>query len=103
MGIYAVGGNQGTLSASYKGHVALIAPASAPKRIKIMEYKIGATGNPNATDTYFQFDISRLSQTTSLNGTAFTPNPVDPADAVAVRLADTNQTTEPAAAPVGAC
>src|SRR4029077_3458023 len=98
MGLYAVGGNQGTLSSSYKGAVALIAPASAPKRIKVMEYKIGATANPNSTDTYIQVDISRLSQTTSLAGTAFTPNPNDPADAASVTLGNTNQTTEPSAA-----
>jgi hypothetical protein len=98
MATYAVGGTQSTMSSSYKGHVALIAPSSAPRRLKIYEYKIGATGNPNATDTYFQFDISRLSQTTSLAGTSFTPNPTDGADSASVTLANINQTTEPSAA-----
>ena len=98
MATYAVGGNQGTLSSSYKGALALIAPSSNPRRIKLYEYKLGATGNPNSTDTYIQFDISRLSQTTSLAGTAFTPNQTDGADQAALSLANTNQTTEPAAA-----
>jgi len=98
MATYAVGGNQGTMSSSYKGLAALWTPASTGRRIKLYEYKIGATGNPNATDTYIQFDISRLSQTTSLAGTAFTPNPTDPADAAAVTVAATNETTEPSAA-----
>jgi hypothetical protein len=59
---------------------------------------LGATANPNATDTYVQVDISRLSQTTSLAGTAFTPNPTDPADGTALILAAVNITTEPASA-----
>lgn len=98
MATYAVGGTQSTISSSYKGHVALIAPASSPRRIKLYEYKIGATGNPNSTDTYLQFDISRLSQTTSLAGSAFTPNPTDPADQASLTLANVNVTTEPASA-----
>jgi len=98
MATYAVGGNQGTMTSSYKGNVALIAPASSPRRFKLYEYKIGMTGNPSATDTYIQYDISRLSQTTSLAGTSFTPNPTDPADQASLTLANTNQTTEPSAA-----
>ena len=98
MATYNVGGNQGTLSASYKGAVALIGGATLPRRIKILEYKLGATGNPNSTDTYIQFDISRLSNTTSIAGTAFTPAPDDSADAVSVTAANVNETTEPSAA-----
>lgn len=98
MALYAVGGTQSTLTSSYTGLLALIGPASAARRIKIMEYKLGATGNPNATDTYIQFDISRLSGTTSLNGTSFTPNPVDGADSASVSLANVNTTTLPSAA-----
>lgn len=98
MATYAVGGNQSALSSSYKGLGALIAPAANPRRIKLYEYKIGAIANPNATDTYIQFDISRLSQTTSLAGTSFTPNPTDGADQAALSLGNVNETTEPAAA-----
>ena len=98
MATYNVGGNQGTLSSSFKGTVALLGGGTLPRRIKLLEYKIGATGNPNATDTYIQFDISRLSNTTSLAGTAFTPNPDDGADAASVSLGNVNQTVEPSAA-----
>ena len=81
MATYNVGGNQGTLSSSFKGTVALIGGGTLPRRIKLLEYKIGATGNPNATDTYIQFDISRLSNTTSLAGTV---NPTAAASLVAI-------------------
>ena len=46
--------------------------------------------------TYIQFNISRLSGTTSLAGTAFTPNATDPADGAALTVAAVNETTEPA-------
>ncbi len=99
MATYNVGGTQSVLSGSNKGVVALLGGATLPRRIKLLEYKIGATGNPNSsTDTYIQFDLSRLSNTTSLGGTAFTPNPDDIADSVSVTLANINQATEPAAA-----
>ena len=39
-----------------------------------------------------------MSQTTSLAGTAFTPNPTDPADGAALIVAAVNITTEPSAA-----
>jgi hypothetical protein len=63
-----------------------------------MEWTLGATASPNATDCNIQVDISRLSQTTSLAGTSFTPNPTDSADGAAVTLANVNETTEPSAA-----
>lgn len=97
MATYAVGGNQGTLTSSYKGHVATWCSATL-KRHKWYEILIGATGNPNATDTYIQVDVSRLSQTTSIAGSAFTPNPTDPADGASLTVALANETTEPSAA-----
>ena len=98
MATYAVGGNQGTIGSSYKGSVATWCPSSNTKRHKWYEFILGATTNPNPTDTYIQVDISRLSQTTSLAGTAFTPNPTDPADGSALIVAAVNITTEPSAA-----
>lgn len=98
MATYAVGGQQLTVSSSYKGCVATWTVTSGARRTKWYEVLIGATGNPNSTDTYFQIDISRLAATTSIAGSAFTPNPTDPADGVAVTIALTNETTEPAAA-----
>jgi hypothetical protein len=98
MATYAVGGSQGTVASTYKGVAATWCPASNTKRHKWYEFVLGTTANPNGTDTYLQIDISRLSQTTSLAGTAFTPNPTDPADGTALIVAAVNITTEPAAA-----
>ena len=97
MGYYALGGNQGTIASAYKGAVASWCPATT-KRHKWYEFVLGATANPNATDTYIQVDISRLSQTTSLAGTAYTPNALDSADGAAAIVAATNITIEPSAA-----
>lgn len=96
MGTYGVGGNQGTISSSYKGCAAIW--CTSTRRTKWYEIILGATGNPNATDTYIQFDVSRLSATTSIAGTSFTPNPTDPADGAASAAALANITTEPNAA-----
>lgn len=100
MATYAIGGSL-TVSSSYKGGAVTWSPASAAKRQKWFEFILGATANPNATDTYVQVDISRLSGTTSLAGTAFTPNPTDPADGAAVTLAAITITTEVNSALVG--
>ena len=97
MGTYAVNANQGTVSTTAKGTVALWTVTTL-RRLKIYEYIIGATGVPNATDCNITIDISRLSQTTSLAGTAYTPQPTDPADGAAVGVATVNVTTEPSAA-----
>jgi hypothetical protein len=96
MATYAIGGKN-TVSSAYVGAAAIWCSAT-PKRIKLYEFVLGATANPNATDTYIQVDISRLSQTTSLAGTAFTPVATDPADGAALMVAAVNMTTEPAAA-----
>ena len=98
MATYAIGGNQATISSSNKGAVAAWAVTATLKRTKWYELIIGATGNPNSTDTFFQIDVSRLASTTSIAGTSFVPNPTDPADGAAVTVALTNITTEPAAA-----
>lgn len=98
MGYYAVGGTQTTIASSYKGLVASWGAASSPRRHKWYEIIIGATGNPNSTDTYFQVDVSRITDTTSIAGTSFTPNPNDLADAACNTVALVNETTELAAA-----
>jgi hypothetical protein len=89
MATYAVGGSQGTISSSYKGIAATWAVTATPKRIKWYEFILGATSNPNATDTYIQVDISRLASTTSIAGSAFTPNPTDSVDGAAALIATT--------------
>ena len=96
MATYAIGGKN-TVSSAYVGAAATWCSATL-KRHKWYEFVLGATANPNATDTYIQVDISRLSQTTSLAGTAFTPAATDPADGAALTVAAVNMTTEPAAA-----
>lgn len=98
MATYAVGGNQSALTSTNKGTVATWAVTATLKRIKWYEIIIGATGNPNATDTYIQVDVSRLAATTSIAGTSFTPVATDSADGAAVTVALTNETTEPASA-----
>lgn len=100
MAYYAVGGTATSLTSTYKG-VAVTWAAATPRRLKWYEFVIGATANPNATDTYIQVDISRLSGTTSLAGTAITPAPLDPADGAASTLAAGIITTEVNAALVG--
>jgi hypothetical protein len=94
MATYAVGGKSGNIGASYTGCAVTWAPSSNPARHKWYEFILGATANPNTTDTYIQVDISRLSGTTSLAGTAFTPAPTDPADAASLTLAANTITTE---------
>jgi hypothetical protein len=97
MATYALYGNQSTLATTAKGTLALWT-ATTLRRLKIYEYLIGATGVPNATDCNITIDISRLSQTTSLAGSAYTPQATDPGDGTAVGVATVNVTTEPAAA-----
>lgn len=92
MAKYMVPGNQATISSSYKTAAIATAAASTPRRGKIAEIIIGASANPNATDTYIQFDLSR--QTAAGTTTAFTPNPVDPADAACSALGGVNATVE---------
>jgi hypothetical protein len=102
MAYYAAAGTVGsaTMTSTYKGLVATWAPATA-RRIKWYEFVVGAISNPNATDTYIQVDISRLSGTTSLAGAAVTPAPLDPADQAAATLAAGTLTTEVNSALVG--
>lgn len=98
MPYYGIGGTQSTLTSANKGTVAAWTVTATLKRMKWYEVIIGATGNPNATDTYIQIDISRLLATTSIAGSAATPAPIDPADGVSVMTALINETTEPNAA-----
>ncbi len=93
MATYAVGGQITAVSSSYQGAAATWSGATT-RRHKWYEFVLGATANPNATDTYLQVDIARLTGTTSLAGTAFTPSPTDPADQAAVVAAAIKLTTE---------
>lgn len=92
MGYYAVPGNQATISSSYKTAAVVTATSGALRRGKIAEIMLGFSANPNATDTYGQFDLSR--QTAVGTSTAFTPNATDPADVAALATAGVNATVE---------
>ena len=94
MATYGVPGFQGTMSSSYKGSLASWGGAT-PRRHKWYEIIAGAVQNPVATDTQIQLDVSRFTTTTGLAGTAFTPNPTDPADAACSAVVAINLTTDP--------
>ena len=96
MPYYSVAGSQATISSTYKTAVRVNA-SGATKRGKIMEFTLGAASNPNATDTYVQWDISRITATGAGADTAATPAPTDPADGAAVSVAGVNATAEASA------
>lgn len=95
MPYYAVPGSQTTLTSAYKT-VALVQGATSGtlKRAKIYEIIVGAAGNPNATDTYIQWDISRITASGAGAYTAWTPTALDPADSAAIVVAGINATAE---------
>lgn len=94
---YQVNGNQGTVSTSAKGAYALYTVTTL-RRLKTYEFNVGATGVPNATDCNITIDISRMTGTTSIIGSSYTPQATDPADATAVGVSFVNITQEIAAA-----
>lgn len=94
MGNYAVPGLQ-TISTTYKT-AALIqgATTGALRRAKVWDILIGQSANPNATDTYVQWDVSRLTASGAGAYTAWTPTTLDPADSACVTVAGVNNTAE---------
>lgn len=93
MPYYAIVGNQSTVSASYKT-AAQGNASGATKRGKVFEILLGASANPNTTDTYLQWDVSRITATGAGAYTTWTPTSLDPADGAAVSLAGINATAE---------
>lgn len=93
MPYYHVPGTVTPLTSAYKSNAQVWATGTT-KRGKICEINLGTAANPNATDTYIEWDLSRISGTGTSAGTAFTPNPLDPADGAAVSSALTNLTAE---------
>lgn len=94
MAKYMAPGNQATISSSYKTAVTVYATTGTGilRRGKIAEIIIGQSANPNATDTYVQWDLSR--QTAAGTATALVPPPVDPADVACGATAGVNATVE---------
>lgn len=95
MANYAVPGSHSAVSSSYKT-AALVnaATTGSLRRGKIWEVMIGVAGNPNATDTYIQWDISRITASGAGAYTSWTPTSLDPADAASLTLAGITATAE---------
>jgi hypothetical protein len=90
---YVVPGQQVTVSSSYKTAARVNATGST-KRARWNEILLGTTSNPNSTDTFLQWDVSRISATGAGADTSFTPNPKDSADGASVLSAGINATAE---------
>jgi hypothetical protein len=96
MGYYAVPGSHSAVSSSYKtaALVQAATTAAALRRGKVFEVMVGASANPNATDTYIQWDISRITASGAGAYTSWTPTALDPADVAALCLAGITATAE---------
>lgn len=94
MANYAVPGLQ-TISTTYKT-AALVqgATTGALRRAKVWDILLGQSANPNATDTYVQWDVSRFTASGAGAYTAWTPTALDPADSAGVVVAGVNATAE---------
>lgn len=93
MGYYAIPGSHSAVTSSYKT-AAQGNATGANKRGKVFEIMVGTTANPNATDTYLQWDLSRITATGAGAYTAWTPTLLDPADGVAVNVSGITATAE---------
>lgn len=93
MAYYHVPGTVTPVSSAYKTN-AQVNATGTNKRGKVCEINLGAAANPNATDTYFEWDVSRITATGAGTYTSFTPNPIDPADGAAVNVSGINATLE---------
>lgn len=95
MSKYMVPGNQATLTSAYKSAAIVTATTGTGilRRGRVAEIIIGQSANPNATDTYVQWDLSRC--TTTGTATALTPVQVDPADVASGAAGGINATVEP--------
>ena len=69
--------------------VALEAPATGMRRIKLYDFVIGCEAAP--ADNPYLYTIGRT--TAAATGTAVTPSPIDLADAAAAALVKENMTT----------
>jgi hypothetical protein len=101
MAAYLVDGLVSAATTTYKsGGLAYASSTngSALRRGKLYEFLMGASSLPNATDCAIEYDITRITATTTLAGTSFAPNVIDTADlATPAALAFTTLTAEPSA------
>ena len=82
MPYYFVNGSL-TASAAFNQHGALTyatsTNGSALRRGRVNELLMGAASNPNASDTNIQYDLSRITTSTS-GGTSYAPQCTDPSE-----------------------
>jgi hypothetical protein len=97
-----MGGSAQVLTTTAKTQLVLGVPASAPKRIRIYEIELSATGVPNATDCPITGDLLWLTGATlGTVGATVTPQPNDSGTVIgtfvdtAVSKAYVNFTAEP--------
>jgi len=83
--------NQQNLAATFKTQAAAFAGATA-HRGKVYEFMVGVNGSPPA-DNELEVDTARM--TVDGTGTAFTPNPLDPADAACLASGKVGYSVEP--------
>jgi len=83
--------NQQNLAATFKTQAAVLAGATA-RRGKLYEFMVGVNGSPPADN---ELEIDTIRMTVDGTGTAFTPNPLDPADAAALATGKVGYTVEP--------
>jgi hypothetical protein len=82
---------QQATAAAFKTQIAAFCGAT-PRRGVLYDYFVGFNQSPPA-DNEIEIDIARM--TVDGTGTAFTPNPLDPADAAALTTAKIGYTAEP--------
>jgi len=84
------GGTQQATTTTYVGALLGLSSSTAtPRRFKIYDVLIGANGTP--ADNFMEFDISRI--TASSTTTVLAAHPLDQADAVALTVATVNSST----------
>ncbi len=99
MAYYAAPGSQVVVSTTYKTATALWMPASTSvtgtvRKPKVFEIMVGAIANPNATDTFVQCDVSRITATATYAGTAGVFSPLDVNEPLPTTTGLTNCTAE---------
>jgi hypothetical protein len=98
MASYVIDGIVASATTAYKsGGLAYASSTngSALRRGKLYEFLMGASSLPNATDCAIEYDITRITATTTLAGTSYAPNVINPADtATPAALAFTALTAE---------
>lgn len=90
MATYSVQMLKGTTSTT-TGVGSFECPGSGMRRIAVLDAIFGADPATLGTSS-FRFELNR--STTAATGTAFTPDPADPADAAAVSLGKSNLTVQ---------